>query len=296
LELGHSVVGLDNLSTGFSENISPFLGNPSFTFIEGDIRDIHACHRACQGVDFVLHQAALGSVPRSIEEPILYNENNISGVLNMLIAARDAKVQRFVFASSSSVYGDTPTLPKIESMIPSPKSPYAISKITGEYYCKTFNDVYDLPTICLRYFNVFGPRQNPDSQYAAVIPKFITAFLTNTSPTVYGDGEQTRDFTFIENVISANLNSCYAPQEAYGHAYNIGCGERVSLNHLAEIIKEQTHSTASITYTDSRAGDVRDSLASIDMAVKQLSLTKVVSLKEGLLGTIKWYKEEMANE
>ena len=291
LESGeHTVLGLDNLSTGFMENISTFINHPSFTFIEGDIRDLETCHSVCKEADFILHQAALGSVPRSLEEPLLYNENNVTGTLNMLIASRDAKVKRFIYASSSSVYGDTPVLPKIETMIPKPKSPYAISKITCEYYAKVFNDSYNLPTIGLRYFNVFGPRQNPNSQYAAVIPQFITSFLKNERPTIYGDGEQTRDFTYVANVIRANLNGCGAPAESCGIAYNIGCGDRISLNQLASEIKSITSSTVSPLYTTPRAGDVRDSLASIELANSGLKLDQFIPLNIGLAQTIDWYR------
>lgn len=294
LESGeHVVVGLDNLSTGFRDNLSQFYTHPSFTFVEGDIRDLFVCRKVCEGADFVLHQAALGSVPRSLEEPLLYNENNITGTLNMLIASRDANVARFVYASSSSVYGDTPTLPKIETMIPRPKSPYAISKMTCEYYAKVFNDTYVLPTIGLRYFNVFGPRQNPNSQYAAVIPKFITSFLKNEAPVIYGDGEQTRDFTFITNVIAANLNGCTAPLSSCGLAYNIGCGDRISLNLLATEIKELTQSTVTPNYAPARAGDVRDSLADIELSTGGLSITSRVSLRDGLDTTIAWYRDQL---
>jgi UDP-N-acetylglucosamine/UDP-N-acetylgalactosamine 4-epimerase len=293
LTLEHTVVGLDNKSTGFIENIAVAVTHPLFTFVEGDIRDIETCHSVCRGADFVLHQAALGSVPRSIEHPLLYNDNNITGTLNMLIAARDAKVKRMVLASSSSVYGDTPTLPKIETMVPRPKSPYAISKMATEYYAKVFNDVYGLQTVSLRYFNVFGPKQTPNSQYAAVIPKFVTSFLNNIPPTIFGDGSQTRDFTFIDNVIQANLNSCIAPDESCGLAYNIGCGDRISLNQLASDIKEITESTAAVIYASPRAGDVKDSLASIDLSTAGLNLTDRVSLREGLRTTINWYRDNM---
>lgn len=287
LTLGHEVVGLDNFSSGFRENLIP---HPLFRFIEGDIRDLETCNTVCKGVDFILHQAALGSVPRSIEEPLLYHTNNLTGTLNMLLAARDAGVKRFVYASSSSVYGDTPTLPKIETMPPLPKSPYAVSKLGCEYYGKIFNDIYKLPTIGLRYFNVFGPRQNPKSQYAAVIPKFVTAFLANESPTIFGDGEQTRDFTFIENVIQANLQSCVAELSSCGQAYNVGCGDRISLNMLAIAIQKLIGSSAGPVYAKPRAGDVRDSLASIELASKNLDLPDRISLQEGLDQTIAWYR------
>lgn len=292
LQLGHTVVGLDNLSTGLSSNLNDFLPNRNFKFINGDIRNLETCQTVCHQCDFVLHHGALGSVPLSISEPALCHDNNVTGTLNMLIAARDAGVKRFVFASSSSIYGDSPTLPKIETLLPSPMSPYAVSKLTGEYYCKIFNDLYGLKTISLRYFNIFGPRQNPNSQYAAVIPKFITAFLNNESPTIYGDGEQTRDFAYIENVITANLNALTAPEHAYGKAYNIGNGDCISLNRLASIIQSETGCSCNIKYAPARAGDIRDSQASIALATDTLKILKRVSLEEGLKHTIKWYHSQ----
>ncbi|NBV43081.1 SDR family oxidoreductase, partial [bacterium] len=281
LDAGHLVTGLDDLSTGFKENIEAFLSHSSFSFIEGDIRDPELCSVACDGADYVLHQAALGSVPRSLEYPALYNSVNIGGTLNMLNAARDAKVKRFVFASSSSVYGDTAVLPKVETMIPNPKSPYAVTKITCEYFAKVYNDAYRLPTIGLRYFNVFGARQNPASQYAAVIPKFVTAFLKNESPTIFGDGAQTRDFTYIDNVVMANLKACDAPLSSCGVSYNIGCGGRISLNQLAQEIQHLTQSSAVPTYGPARAGDVRDSLADVRLAETCLGLQNLIQLRDG---------------
>jgi UDP-N-acetylglucosamine/UDP-N-acetylgalactosamine 4-epimerase len=289
------VIGLDNLSTGFQENLDAIESHPNsqnFQFIKGDIRDLETCQKACKNVDYVLHLAALGSVPRSMEMPLLYDENNITGTLNMLIAAKDNKAKRFIFSSSSSVYGDTLVLPKTETMNPLPKSPYAISKITGEYYCKIFNESYGLPTIIFRYFNVFGPRQNPKSQYAAVIPKFITSFLENTSPTIFGDGEQTRDFTFVKNVVLANIKACEMDLTHCGKAINMGCGARISVNDLAANIKKITQSTAPIDYKPPRAGDVKDSLADIVRSQEWLGLTNPTQLTEGLDITIKWYKKK----
>jgi UDP-N-acetylglucosamine/UDP-N-acetylgalactosamine 4-epimerase len=286
------IVGLDNFSTGFKSNLA-LLGNDNFKFMEGDIRSLETCRKACEGADYVIHQAALGSVPRSLEQPLLYNENNITGTLNMLIAAKEAGVKSFVFASSSSVYGDTEVLPKVETMIPNPKSPYALGKITGEYYCRIFTEEYGLPTVILRYFNVFGPRQDPKSQYSAVIPKFITSFLKNESPVIYGDGEQTRDFTYVENVVKANLLACDAPKEVWGKPINIGCGSRVSINMLAKIIKDLTKSSAEIRYEDPRPGDVKDSLADITIAKEKLGLTDYISLEQGLEKTVAWYKEQL---
>jgi UDP-N-acetylglucosamine 4-epimerase len=291
LKEGHRVIGLDNFSTGFRDNLSESLSHPNFTLIDGDIRDLDTCKKACEGVDFVLHQAALGSVPRSLSEPILYHENNTGGTLNMMVAARDAgTVKRFVYASSSSVYGDTPVLPKVETMTPNPKSPYAISKLSTEHYGSVFFNAYGLQTIGLRYFNVFGPRQNPNSQYAAVIPKFITAGLRGIAPTIHGDGEQTRDFTYIDNVIQANLKSCYADASACGKAYNVGCGDRISLNLLAQEIAKLTGNTCAAVYTPPRVGDVKDSLADIHLAQQHLGVSEFISLQEGLARTVAWYR------
>jgi UDP-N-acetylglucosamine/UDP-N-acetylgalactosamine 4-epimerase len=293
LDSGQAVVALDNFSTGFEKNLNFTKEHPHknmYTFIKGDIRSSDTCLRACEGVDYVLHQAALGSVPRSIEQPLIYNENNIAGTLNMLMAAKENKVKRFVFASSSSVYGDTEELPKVETMLPRPKSPYAISKITGEYYCKVFAEVYNLPTIALRYFNVFGKRQDPNSQYAAVVPKFVVALMENEAPTIFGDGEQTRDFTFIENVIKANLNACKVTLETYGKAYNVGCHDRISINMLFQTIKSVLQASVAPVYAPLRAGDVRDSLAAIEEAKKDLGYDNLVELEAGLKKTIDWYK------
>jgi len=293
LTQGHEVVAVDNMSTGLEEN-NVFLSSSSysknFLFIKSDIRDLDSCIASCKGVDYVLHQAALGSVPRSLKEPELYNDNNITGTYNMMKAAAENNVKRFVYASSSSVYGDTQTLPKVETMTPRPKSPYAISKITNEYYGKIFWECFDLPTIGLRYFNVFGPRQNPNSEYAAVVPSFITSYLNNKAPVIYGDGEQTRDFTYIQNVIDANLNACDSGEGAFGKSFNIGCGQRISVNDLVFEIKKAIASDLDPIYESSRIGDVRDSLASIDFAKKHLKLNQKVFLEEGLLKTIEWYQ------
>lgn len=294
LEEGHTVVGIDNFSNGFKENIDIIFNHPKseqFTFTQGDITDFETCLKACTGIHYVSHQAALGSVPRSLKFPELYNEHNTTGTLNMMRAARDTGVKCFVYASSSSVYGDTPTLPKVETMTPNPKSPYAISKLTTEYYGKVFWESYGLPTIGLRYFNVFGPRQNPNSQYAAVIPKFITSFLENTSPIIHGDGEQTRDFTYITNVLQANVKACLASEKAFGEAYNIGCGGRISIKDLAEKIKTATGATCAPEFSETRAGDVRDSQADINKAKQLLGLKELINLEEGLQLTVNWYKE-----
>lgn len=292
LDHNHNVIAFDNLSTGKKNNLDFTKTHPNkrnFKFIKGDIQNYRSCELACEGVDFILHQAALGSVPKSIEHPLLYNENNIGGTLNIFESAKKNNVKCVVYASSSSVYGDTPTLPKIESMTPAPKSPYAVSKLTTEIYGKLYWTLYQLPTIGLRYFNVFGPKQNPNSQYAAVIPKFITSFLNNESPIIYGDGKQTRDFTYIDNVIHANIQACMASKSAFGDAFNIGCGDRISINELATIIKAETNSSANPHYKASRAGDVKDSLASIEKAQQHLNLPPFIGLNEGLIKTIEWY-------
>lgn len=294
LREGYDVVGLDNFSGSRSENLAFLEVHPrksAFRFIEGDIRHLEVCREAVSGCAYVSHQAALGSVPRSVKEPVLYHENNITGTLNMLLAAKEACVQRFVFASSSSVYGDTPTLPKHEEMPPAPLSPYAVSKLTGEAYCHAFYSAYGLPTLALRYFNVFGPRQNPHSEYAAVIPKFVKACRTNSPITIYGDGEQTRDFTFVDNVVSANLLGFTCPESLLGKAVNVGCGERISVKALATQIHTRIcggSSDAVITHVPSREGDIRDSLAAIDR-LHTLGLHDPVSLGSGLSQTISWY-------
>jgi nucleoside-diphosphate-sugar epimerase len=294
LDLGHRVVGLDNFSGSHPDNLMHLKSHPhykNFEFIEGDIRDIATCHRAVSRVDYVLHQAALGSVPRSVKEPVLYHENNITGTLNMLMAARDAGVKRFVLASSSSVYGDTPTLPKHELMPPAPLSPYAVSKLTGEAYCHAFYRAYGLPTVALRYFNVFGPRQNPHSQYAAVIPKFVTACRTNAPIHIYGDGEQTRDFTFVDNVVQANILACACPEDLLGQAINVGCGDRITVNQLARQIQQfilGDNVGKGITYLPPREGDIKDSLAAIERLTR-LGVTDPVTLEAGLAETVAWY-------
>ncbi|MBT3261570.1 SDR family oxidoreductase [bacterium] len=297
LDKGEEVIAFDNLSLGKEKNLEfayTHAHKQKFIFVKADIRNFEDCLKATKGVDYVLHQAALGSVPRSIKEPLIYDENNITGTLNVLYAASQNKVKRLVFASSSSVYGDTEELPKRETMIPRPKSPYAISKITGEYYCRVFADVYNLPTICLRYFNVFGPKQDPESQYAAAIPKFVTKIFNGQAPTIYGDGEQTRDFTFIENVIKANLNACTVTLPSYGKVYNIGCAQRISINDLVNTIKKVLNSKVNSIYEPKRLGDVLDSLAAVSEAQKDLNYTNLIDLEAGLQKTIKWYTDSLS--
>ncbi len=261
---GYDVTIIDNLSTGKFSNIAALLDGPKVKFVKGSVTDLPLLQGLFQGVDYVFHQAAIPSVPRSIDNPLATHEANITGTLNVLLAARDNKVKKVIAASSSSVYGDTPTLPKREDMTPNPQSPYAASKLAGEHYCRIFTAVYGLPTVCLRYFNVYGPKQDPESQYAAVIPRFIKMVREGKSPTIYGDGEQTRDFTFVKDVVRANL---LAAESNVTGAFNIGRGERVSLNELAKLIlKLLRREDIGPVYQKSRAGDVRHSLADISKA------------------------------
>lgn len=285
---GEKVRVIDNFITGKRENLSSFLDKVEF--IEGDIRDLALCRQAVEGIDFVLHQAALPSVPRSVADPVTSNEINITGTLNLLLASKDAGVKRFVFASSSSVYGDNPELPKKEGREGSPLSPYALTKIVGEKYCLIFHRVFGLPTVSLRYFNIFGPRQDPHSQYSAVIPKFINMMLGGHKPTVFGDGEQSRDFTFVENVVESNILAAEA-QDAPGEEINIACGERTTVNFLAAKINEILGSKIKPTYDKPRPGDIKHSYADISKAKKILNYTPFVAFAEGLEKTINWYRE-----
>jgi len=248
--------------------------------------------RVAEGVDYILHQAALPSVPRSIADPLASNDSNVTGTLHLLIAARDAGVKRVVYASSSSVYGDNPTLPKREDMSPAPKSPYAVSKLAGEYYCRVFAQAYGLETVCLRYFNVFGPRQDPASQYAAVIPKFITALLRDEPPTIYGDGHQSRDFTYVSNVVRANLLAATAP-DVSGRVFNVACGERYTVLDLVAVLTEILGTHITPVHTAPRPGDVRHSLADITAAREALGYRVEVNFHEGLRRTVAWYREHI---
>lgn len=284
----HLVRIIDNFLTGKRENIAAFLDK--IELIEGDIRDFDTCKQALGDMDYVLHQAALPSVPRSVEDPILTSEINIEGTLNLLIASRDAGIKKFVFASSTSVYGDDPRLPKEEGMEGTPLSPYAVSKVTGENYCQVFSQIYGLSTACLRYFNVFGPRQDPSSQYAAVVPHFITRMLRGESPTIYGDGEQSRDFTYVSNVVDANILAAEA-EGVSGEIFNIACGEKASVNSLAEKISEFLGKDIRPVYDEPRPGDIRHSLADISKAGKMLEYEPRVTLGEGLERTVRWYQE-----
>lgn len=296
------ITGLDNFATGHQHNLDQvreIVGEKkwaNFKFINGDIRDLATCHKACEGVDFVLHQAALGSVPRSLEDPINTNTANIDGFLNMLVAARDAKVKRFVYAASSSTYGDHPGLPKVEDQIGKPLSPYAVTKYVNELYADVFARCYGLQSIGLRYFNVFGPRQDPDGAYAAVIPKWIAAMVRNEDLYINGDGETSRDFCYIKNVVQANLNAATTENaSAINQIYNIAVGDRTTLNQLLEFIRENlaTHfkhlESFKPIYRDFRAGDVRHSLADISKAQNLIAYTPTYHVREGLTEALDWY-------
>lgn len=286
LKQGESVRVFDNFATGRSSNLEALQGLAGhFEFVQGDLRDSNAVRAAVEGVEVVFHEGALASVPRSIAEPVASLETNIQGTQNVLLAARDAGVRRVVYASSSSVYGDTPVLPKHEEMPTAPMSPYAVQKLTGELLCGVFTRIYGLETVALRYFNVFGPRQDPTSEYAAVIPRFLTALLENRRPIVFGDGEQTRDFTYIENVVQANLLAATS-SAAVGAAMNIGCGERVSLNAVLQTAGELLGMSVHAEYRDPRPGDVRDSLADISRARRLLDYRPKVIFREGLARTL----------
>jgi UDP-N-acetylglucosamine/UDP-N-acetylgalactosamine 4-epimerase len=286
------VVVLDNLATGFYDNIQPFIGKANFEYIEGDICDADACARACKGIDFVLHQAALGSVPRSIQNPLATHNVNATGFINVLVAARDAGVKRVVYASSSSVYGDSREMPKVEERIGNPLSPYAVSKLTNELYGSVFAKAYGMEIIGLRYFNIFGPKQNPAGEYAAAIPLFIDALLNNKAAYINGDGEQTRDFTFVENAVQANIKALFATHpSAPGGIFNIAVGEQISVNRLFNTLKELSGSAVNPVYRDSRMGDVRDSLADTSKAKEVLGYSPAVKVEDGLKHTLDWFRK-----
>ncbi len=293
LERGERVRGFDNFETGKREHIREVAGQIDFR--EADLLDLKALHSACHGVDYVLHQAAIPSVPRSVEDPARSNAVNVEGTLNVLIAARDARVKRVVYAASSSAYGDTPTLPKQEGMPPHPISPYAVSKLAGELYMTAFYRVYGLPTVSLRYFNIFGPRQDANSQYSAVLAKFITSMLQGEKPTIYGDGEQSRDFTYIDNVVAANLLAATQPEsQVAGQTFNIATGHRYTLNETFAILKELTEYAGEVEYAPARTGDVKHSLADISRAQAQLGYRPLVDFREGLRRTVAWYRSLVA--
>jgi UDP-N-acetylglucosamine 4-epimerase len=296
LKLNNEVICLDNFATGKKENITAFTTNPNYTLIEGDIRKLSDCQLAVKGVDYVLHQAALGSVPRSIKDPITSNEVNVSGFLNMLIASRDSGVKRFIYAASSSTYGDSESLPKVEDKIGKPLSPYAITKYVNELYADVFSKTYGLETIGLRYFNVFGRKQDPNGAYAAVIPKFVSQFMAGESPMINGNGEFSRDFTYIDNVIQANLLSMITDnKEAINTVYNVAFGERNTLKDLVELLKKSLTEfdpkikDIQVIYGPNRVGDIPHSLASIDKAKKLLAYNPQFSLEKGLKEAVNWY-------
>jgi UDP-glucose 4-epimerase len=288
---GESVVVLDDLSAGKEDNLAEVRNKISF--IKGSINDLEAVRRAMHEADYVLHLAARTSVPRSIKDPLETNRINIEGTLNVLVAARDAKVKRVLLAASSSAYGETPTLPKVETMQPQPISPYGITKYVGELYAQVFGKVYGLQNVCLRYFNVFGPRQDPTSPYSGVLAKFCTAFLEKTDPVVFGDGEQTRDFTYIDNVVEANLLACEAPA-ASGKVINIGTGARISLNQTLQLLREISGNELQAKYEPPRDGDIRDSQADITLGREVLKYDPSVDFPEGLRRTFAWYQESEA--
>lgn len=293
LNHGYTVTCLDDFSTGKRNNIQGLIDHPNFSIIEGDIRVLETCERACRDVQYVLHQAAWGSVPRSIEFPLVYESINIAGTLNMLQAATKMGVQRFVFASSSSVYGDEPTLPKREGREGMLLSPYALTKRVNEEYGRLYWSLYGLPTIGLRYFNVFGRRQDPNGAYAAVIPKFIKLLLTGERPVIYGDGKQSRDFTYIDNVIEANLKACVASEEAFGQSFNIAFGGRMFLEDVYDILCKALDVNVTPIYAPERKGDVKHSNADISKARVLLGYDPKWSFEEGIMEAIAWYKESL---
>ena len=288
LKQGAKVKILDNLSTGFRENLEEIKGN--FDFIEGDLNNEEKLLQAVTGTEIIFHQAALPSVPRSVDNPAETHDACVNGTFNLLKTAKENGVKRIIYAASSSAYGDQPTLPKVETMRPEPLSPYAGAKLMGEYYCQIFNRVYGLEAICLRYFNVFGPRQNPSSMYSGVISRFIDALMKNETPVIFGDGEQTRDFTYIANVVNANISASQT-DKGIGEVMNAANGDRISLNELLEVLKKITDKTdVKADYKESRKGDVKDSQADNTRAVENLGYEKLVGLEEGLRNTINWWK------
>ncbi|HET6929374.1 MAG TPA: SDR family oxidoreductase [Candidatus Acidoferrum sp.] len=284
---GHGVVVLDDLSSGKEDNLADV--RSKITFMKGSITDIEVVQKAMVQADYVIHLAARTSVPRSVKDPVDTNRINVDGTLNVLIAARDNKVKRVVFAASSSAYGDTPTLPKSEDMQPVPISPYGVSKYVGELYAQTFGRCYGLENVCLRYFNIFGPRQDPDSPYSGVLSRFSTAFLDSASPVVFGDGEQTRDFTYVENAVQANILACEAPS-ASGRTFNVGTGSAVSLNQVLQLLEKTSGKKLETKYEPAREGDIRDSLADIRLAKEFLGYEPAVLFEEGLERTYAWYQ------
>ena len=290
LAQGDHVRGIDNLSTGKIENLSEILDRIDFR--QADLLDAKATESACTGADYVLHEAAIPSVPRSVENPLESNRANIDATVQLLVAAKDARVKRVVYAASSSAYGDTPTLPKQEEMTPSPVSPYAVAKLAGEHYMASFWRCYGLETVSLRYFNIFGPRQDPSSPYSGVLAKFITQMLRGEPPTIFGDGTQSRDFTYVENAVEANLLACKAPSgEVAGRVFNVAIGRRVDLNETFQALKKITGYNGDVKYAPQRAGDVKHSLADLTLARKCLGYDPKVDFEEGLRRTVEWYRK-----
>ena len=291
MEQGHEVRGIDNLSTGNLDNLADIRDEVSFE--QMDLQDLAGMKTACEGIDFVLHQGALASVPRSVKDPLGSHESNINGTLNLLIAARDAKVRRIVYAASSSAYGDQPTQPKQEDMLPMPLSPYAVQKLTCEYYIQSFYCAYGLEGVCLRYFNIFGPHQAADSPYSGVIAQFAFKMMAGITPTIFGDGLTSRDFNYVDNAVSANLLACQAPSSvATGRVFNIGTGQSHTLNELYAAIADQIGFTAKPIYGPEREGDIKHSLADISRATKELGYQPKVQFHEGLRKTVDWYLSE----
>jgi UDP-glucose 4-epimerase len=292
LAQGDRVRGIDNLSTGRRENIEEISGQIDFR--EADLLDIDAVHSACRGVDYVFHEAAIPSVPKSVLDPLGSNRANVDGTVHLLVAARDAKVTRVVYAASSSAYGDTPTLPKHEGMLPNPISPYAVAKLTGEHYMTSFYRCYGLETVSLRYFNIFGPRQDPSSPYSGVLAKFITQMLNDEQPTIFGDGSQSRDFTYIDNVVEANLLATKAQaSQVAGQVFNIATGRRSDLNQTFHLLKEIIGFAGNVRYEPERPGDVKHSLADLSRAEKLLGYRPKIHFEEGLRRTVDWYRKQM---
>lgn len=286
---GEKVRGIDNFATGKKENIEPI--RKQFEFVEGDIRKLEQIRAACEGVEVIFHQAAIPSVPKSVADPVTSHEANINGTLNVLLAAREAKVRRVVYAASSSVYGETPTLPKVETMSPSPISPYAVQKLCGEHYLTSFYRVYGLETVSLRYFNVFGPYQDPGSMYSGVLAIFCTKMLKGEVPTIHGDGEQSRDFTYIDNTVSGNLLAASAPaSEVAGKVFNLATGRRITLNETVAILRKITGYKGEVKHGPERGGDIKHSLADITQAQMHMGYKPTVSFEEGLEKTVAWYK------
>ena len=291
IDHGHDVTVVDNLATGNMGNIQQLRDNPHFHFVQGSITDSRLLNDVFRGSDGIFHQAAIPSVPRSIRDPVATNDANVNGTIAVLVAAKECGVRKVVYASSSSVYGDTPTLPKMEGMLPNPKSPYAVSKLAGEYYCRVFSDAYGISTVALRYFNVFGPRQDPESQYAAVIPRFITRSLAGKPPIIYGDGTQTRDFTYVKDVVQANVKAMESNAQG---VFNVAYNQRISLLSLVDIIAEETGVKVNPVFEPPRPGDIHDSQADISAAQKAFGYTPEYTVRSGLKETIAWYRRTAA--